>query len=298
MVAERAAAALSLGRLVEREHDSLEQQSHRALLTAMVDQSLTTHDLALRASGLGVSIEDRALIGVIVRTTQVEASPLAQQATVRSLTETVTQALKAARVSGLVGGLDERSVGLLLAAADGALAERSLTTLANRVRRSLTESAQPEAVVAAGSTVTDVLDVRRSFLEAAQVADVAGLDTGRAVHRLADAGLAGLLHLLRDDERVQTFVERELGSVLRHDASNQGDLLRALRTYLESGRNKSAAASQFGLSRPAFYERIRALEALLEVDLDDVGACLTLHVAIRSLDAVRSAEKAQARRET
>ena len=96
------------------------------------------------------------------------------------------------------------------------------------------------------------------------------------------------MHLLRGDERLQTFVERELGPLLAHDAANGSDLMTALRHYLEAGRNKSSAAALSGLSRPAFYERLHAIEKVLGVDLDDVDTCLTLHVAAAALQAVRS----------
>ena len=42
------------------------------------------------------------------------------------------------------------------------------------------------------------------------------------------------------------------------------------------------------VSRPSFYERLHAIEEVLGVDLDDVATCLSLHVAVAALDAVRS----------
>ena len=287
VVAERAAAALAVGRLIEREHESLERQSHRTLLTAMVDQSMTSHELMLRSAALGVPLEQHAMVASVVRIGESTAGSAAAPAMVRQLAETTATALRAARASGLVGVLDEISVGLLLVAPDTSAVESALAATANRIRRTLADADLSAAVVAAGSTVNDVLDVRRSFLEATQVADLAGPSTHRPVHRLTDVGLSGLLHLLRSDERVQTYVERELGIVLAYDAANDTDLLGALRAYLESGRNKSTAASTFGLSRPAFYERLRSIEALLGIDLDDVSTCLTLHVAVEALDTVR-----------
>jgi purine catabolism regulator len=287
VVAERAAAALAVGRLIEREHESLERQSHRTLLTAMVDQSMTSHELMLRSAALGVPLEHHAMVASVVRIGESSAGSAAAPALVRQLAETTATALRAARANGLVGVLDEVSVGLLLVAPDASAVESGLAATANRIRRNLADADLSAAVVAAGSTVNDVLDVRRSFLEATQVADLAGPSTHRPVHRLTDVGLSGLLHLLRSDERVQTYVERELGTVLAYDAANDTDLLGALRAYLESGRNKSTAASTFGLSRPAFYERLRSIEALLGIDLDDVSTCLTLHVAVEALDTVR-----------
>jgi purine catabolism regulator len=108
------------------------------------------------------------------------------------------------------------------------------------------------------------------------------------VYRLPDVGLAGLLNLLRDEPRLQTFVERELGALLVYDAQHPREqLLGTLRTYLEHGRNKSAAAQATHLSRPAFYERLARISRIVGADLDAVDVCLSLHVALLALDAVR-----------
>jgi purine catabolism regulator len=288
VVAERAAAALALDRLVERDQESLERQSHRTLLAAMVDQSMTSQELRLRASALGAPLEHQTLVGVIVRSEPTSSAPLAAQVQVRQLAEVTERALRVTRSAGLVGVIDESSVGVLVVAPDQRRAEAVLSAIATKVHRGSTDAALPEALIAAGSAVHDVLDVRRSILEAMQVADLADPTSSRPVHRLADVGLSGLLHLLRGDDRVQTYVERELGPLLTYDSKHNSDLLGALRIYLDTGRNKSTAASRYGLSRPAFYERLRAIEALMGVELDDVQACLTLHVAIAALDAVRT----------
>src|SRR5204862_221114 len=78
-------------------------------------------------------------------------------------------------------------------------AEAAVDSLAAALRRL---TAQDEVLVAAGSEVADVRDVRRSFLEASHVADAAGRLPGRTLHRLEDVRLRGLLHLLRDDTRL------------------------------------------------------------------------------------------------
>ena len=95
------------------------------------------------------------------------------------------------------------------------------------------------------------------------------------------------MHLLRDDSRLQTFAEREVGQLLAYDGQHRTQLVQLLETYLAQGRNKSAAADAAHLSRPAFYERLHRIERVLGVDLDDVESCLSLHVALVALDAVR-----------
>ena len=123
-----------------------------------------------------------------------------------------------------------------------------------------------------------------------QVADAAPSDEvglAQPYYRLTDVRLRGLLHLLRDDDRLQTFVERELGPLLAHDAQHGTDLVGVLRTYLNAGRNKSVAADAAPLSRPSFYERLHRIERVLQVDLDSVESCLSLHVALLARDAFR-----------
>jgi purine catabolism regulator len=158
-------------------------------------------------------------------------------------------------------------------------------------------------VIGVGAVAGSIRDVRRSFLEATQVADVAaerpdgwpaagGPDGGPAAggsgrplfYRLADLGLRGLLHLLRDDPRVQTFVERELGPLL---AEPDTSLLDVLAVYLAAGGNKAEAAKQAHLARPTFYERLRRIERILGTDLDSAESRTSLHVALLALEAAR-----------
>ena len=145
------------------------------------------------------------------------------------------------------------------------------------------------SVMAVGSDVGTVRDVRRSFLEAAHVADAAASTptAGRPFHRLEDVRLRGLVHLLRDDARLQTFVEREIGPLLAYDTEHGTALVTVLRAFLEAGRNKSTAAAAAHLSRPALYEGLHRIERVLGVDLDSVDSCLSLHVALVARDAMR-----------
>ncbi|MEV4008348.1 helix-turn-helix domain-containing protein, partial [Actinomadura sp. NPDC049753] len=203
------------------------------------------------------------------------------------LAETAAAACKDARLAALVGVLDEGGpharVGVLASLPARADVETALTEVATRIRKQ-----SGDTVMAAGSVVETIRDVRRSFLEAEQVADVAARGSGaRLYYRLPDLRLRGLLHLLRDDARVQTFVERELGPLLEYDAQRGSDLTRILELYLESGRNKAVAAQQAHLSRPAFYERLRRIERVLDADLDDVESCVSFHVALLALSSVR-----------
>ncbi|MFF3855832.1 PucR family transcriptional regulator [Micromonospora sp. NPDC002575] len=317
ILVERAASTLALGRLIRRDAEGLERQIHRTLLTALLDHSRPVDEVALRARALGVVLDRRHLVGVVVRYRSdepaadgappegpVPADPEAGPARLRDLSEAVGQALREAKLTGLSSAVDDQAVGVLLALPDPAAEDRALAAFAAALRRNRVDAAGPRAaepaaaratgagavIVAAGSGVGSLREARRSLVEARQVADAARRDRrDLPIFRLPHVGLAGLLHLLRDEPRLQTFVERELGALLAYDARHPREqLLGTLRAYLEQGRNKSAAAAAAHLSRPAFYERLARIARILDADLDSVEACLSLHVALLALDAVRT----------
>ncbi|ASW55848.1 PucR family transcriptional regulator [Plantactinospora sp. KBS50] len=293
---ERAASTLALGRLIRRDAEGLERQIHRNLLTALLDHARPVDEVALRARALGVALDRRRLVGVMVRhrgDPAGEPGAEAAQARLHDLAEAVGRAIRDAGLTGLASAVDEQAVGALLALAPGQADDAALSAFAAALERvRLTGSGwpggEPSVVVAAGSTVPTLREARRTLVEARQVADAAR--RGRRdlpVFRLSQVGIAGLLHLLRDEPRVQTFVERELGALLAYDAEHPREhLLDTLRAYLDHGRNKSAAAAAAHLSRPAFYERLIRIGRILDADLDSVPACLSLHVALLALDAI------------
>ncbi|MEU1755663.1 PucR family transcriptional regulator [Micromonospora matsumotoense] len=329
ILVERAASTLALGRLIRRDAEGLERQLHRTLLTALLDHSRPVDEIALRARALGVTLDRRHLVGIMVRhrrdTTAghpppgeggppvdgpgppptpgarpaptTSADPEAGPARLRDLAEAVGQALRETKLSGLTSPVDDQAVGVLLALPDAAAEERALAAFAAALRRRHPDQPSPgggghrlTVIVAAGSGVGSLREVRRSLVEARQLAEAARRDRrDLPIFRLPHVGLAGLLHLLRDEPRLQTFVERELGALLAHDAQHPREqLLGTLRAYLEQGRNKSAGAAAAHLSRPAFYERLARIGRILAVDLDSVEACLSLHVALLALDAIRT----------
>ena len=95
-----------------------------------------------------------------------------------------------------------------------------------------------------------------------------------------DLRLRGLLHLLRDDARLQTFTERELGPLLAADDAHGTRLLDCLAAYLETGGNKAAAAQRAHLARPTFYQRLQQIERILGADLSSAESRTSLHVAL------------------
>jgi purine catabolism regulator len=139
-------------------------------------------------------------------------------------------------------------------------------------------------VIGAGPVIGALRDVRRSFLDAREVADVAVRHPdGRPYYRLPDLRLRGLLHLLREDLRLREFAERELGPLVAYDTAHGTSLVSDLAAYLESGGNKALAAARAHLARPTFYERLRHIERVLGVSLAEPESRASLHVALLAL---------------
>ncbi len=291
---ERAATTLALGRLLERQAQGLERQAHGSVISGILAHAYSDpQEAAARARALGVPLNGRRLLGIVVLPCHEDGGP----PPLAELADATAAACRDASLAALVGTLDEGSpqarVGVLASLPARAEDERILGEVARRLRahRAVPRSADGDTrgfVMAAGSIVESIRDVRRSFLEAEQVAEVASRrGDDRPFYRLPDLRLRGLLHLLRDDARLQTFAERELGPLLTHDAQRGGDLIGVLGLYLGSGRNKALAAQRAHLSRPALYERLRRIERILDADLEDVESCVSLHVALLALDSVR-----------
>jgi purine catabolism regulator len=284
VVAERAASALAVHRLVARDRESLERQTHRTLLAQLLGESQPPPDLSARAAALGVPLERRQLVGIAIRPgrSTSPAQTLATQEVLRDLAEATALAARRVTVPALVGVVDDTSVRALLSLPPQATLDGVLKRLAKEVHRmaAATQHGLP-VVVAAGTTVTIVSDVRRSLGEAVHIAGAAlRSPSTRLYHRLDDVRLHGLLHLLREDERLRAFADRELGPLLARDANQGSRLVELLRCLCEHGGNKSAAAAAAHLSRTAYYQQLARIEQVLGVSLEDPESILSLHVAL------------------
>ncbi|MEU4635764.1 PucR family transcriptional regulator [Micromonospora chalcea] len=288
---ERAASTIALNQLVARDDSSVERQARSSLLWSIVNHSAPTRDVALRARGLGVPLEQRRLLGVVVRRRRPGPGPGAEMnARRRELLDAVETAVRdcgLAALAGDVDGLGGAEVTVLVALTDAESDEAALLGLSTALTRAGLRAGS-DVVVAAGSVVGSLDLARRSLIEAAQVADAtAHTAEPRPFYRLLDVRLRGLLYLLRDDVRLQTFVERELGPLLSYDERHGTNHVALLEAYLVEGRNKRRAAEEMSLSRSALYQRLQLIERVLGVDLDSSERRLSLHVALTARDVMR-----------
>ena len=293
LLLSRAAATLALGHLLTSQTESLERQAHRTLISALIEGSGFTGssgsaadeggEAAARARAMGVEVTGRDLVAVVLRL----AGPGAAggQAAVLAAAEAMASACRTAGVPALAGALDDLRAGALLSLPPGADDDMPLRALATR----LGSAFPPGPVIGASRPARSLREVRDAFREAREVADLAAGDPEgpnhrgagrRPYYRLPDLRLRGLLHLLREDTRLRSFAERELGPLLAYDAEHGTTLVSDLAAFLESGGNKALAANRAHLARPTFYQRLALIERVLGVSLADPESRASMHVAL------------------
>lgn len=313
MVLERAAQTLAINRLAERDRRELSQQAQAGLLNALRSpRGLSEAEALARAGALGLK-RSPLYVPVVYRTgasspasapeSAPSRDPLAGQQEERALLEVLAKVVKSTAGSALTASIQSGSVGMILALPAKQLEDATLQRLADALTVQAGGPAQANdggnqvmndgltrpagAAVSAwtigvGRPRASLLEAAAGIDEAAHVAETAATLRGarKPFYRATDVRLRGLLALLRNDPRVQQFVESELEGILHAEAQGRGGHLDLLGQYLESGGNKAALARSGYLSRPTLYARLARLEELLAVDLDDAESRTSLHVAL------------------
>ena len=300
MLLERAAEALAINRLLERDRAGLVHQAHRGLLSDLTGGRVPDADeLRARAEALGLLTARHQFLGIAVRAeTPLSLEPVTAEGRDRALAEAVTHAVGEAGVTALVATLQAGQVLVLAALPSGRPTAPVLERFAERLDSRLRSLAWTGGrAVGVGREVTGLDAAATSLTEAAHVAE-AGLALAatrpRPYYLSTDVRLRGLLTLLRDDTRLLRFAEAELSRLLEHDSSRSSDLTGTLRHYFAAGGNKALLARLTHLSRPALYARLATIERVLGVPLDDPESAAALHLALLVRD-VASADGSGAR---
>lgn len=271
--AERAAAALALHRLHDRQRDSLIRRTHHELLVRLLTDP-GAPDVLQRCELAGVPLARRQLVGLSLRSPVAENEPARRSGQLDAAVAAVVHAVHEMRLPALVCEMDD-AARVLLSFAPSSDCTRATEELAARVHRRV------RVVIGAGRAVDRVGEVGRTLGESLHVVDAVRPGTRqRAVHRLEDVHLRGLLSMLAEDDRLRLFTARELDALKEHDAHWQTGLLETVRALVRHPAGKSDAAAELHVSRSAFYARLAKVEQVLGVDLDDPDILVSLHVAV------------------
>ena len=93
-----------------------------------------------------------------------------------------------------------------------------------------------------------------------------------------------LLAKLTQKSTAGTVVPRELASLLRYDRAHSTSHVHLLRVYLDNDRNVAATVRQEYIHRNTFGYRLRKIEEITGLDLDDADVRLRLGIGLRMLE--------------
>lgn len=274
-VAERAAAALALHRLHERDRDNLVRRTHQELLAAL-QVNPDSEETLNRCEVAKFPIRRRQFVAVILR-----QWPIGRSGGLEEILRAAVHATSGLRVPALAC-IVEGEVIVLLSATPSTDLDGVVDRMATRVRFA------HGVRIASGQIANSPEGIGVSIAEAQQIANAVAARPASTnanepdVHRLEDLHLRGLLALFGQDERLRLFVARELEELKRADTTGvgRGELLLALRALFEHPVSKTDAAASLHLSRAAFYDRLTKIERILGVDLNDPDTRASLHVAL------------------
>jgi PucR family transcriptional regulator, purine catabolism regulatory protein len=238
----RAAATLALGRLLTSQHESLERQAHRTLISAIIERTAASSgagsgEAAARARAMGVEVTGRELVAVVARLPDGPPAPGAPVSVatvpVLAVAEAMAGASRAAGVPALVGALDDVRVGALLSLPPDTDADKPLRAIAQRAQsvrlgpappateslatESLAsgpvtmDSNAPRVVLGASAPARSLGEVRAAFQEAREVADLAANRPGTATFDIREGDMragaaAGRLYYRLPDLRLRGVV--------------------------------------------------------------------------------------------
>jgi purine catabolism regulator len=134
--------------------------------------------------------------------------------------------------------------------------------------------------VGIGQPVGDVSNWRRSYGEAVQARDLAiRLHTDTPLY-IGDLGVYQLLIRLNDKEKLMSFCEQTLGSLLDYDDRQNADLLKTLEAFFQCHGNLSKTAEVLIVHRNTLLYRMNRINEIARVDLDRPEIRLAFHLAL------------------
>ena len=291
-ILELGATNLALHLLIERNEQLLEHQTHRTLIADIIEHNyIATDEIHTRSKSLGVVTRHQTLVALIVRSEWgTSLTDIARHARARDEVTAVSKALSDVNASGLVGPLEPGRLGVLISTPH----ETRIDDLIEVVARAIHDRAArliptSSTVIGVGAPVKTIDELQQSFAEANEAADAArDLPGDHAFVTTKDIRLRGLVHLLRDDPRLQSYTNRELGPLIAYDEQHHSDLVATLAALLDAGGNKTSAAAMMYMNRATFYHRLVHIEKILGCNLDSPESRYSLYVALAIRNSLQS----------
>jgi DNA-binding PucR family transcriptional regulator/GAF domain-containing protein len=143
-----------------------------------------------------------------------------------------------------------------------------------------TDLRSPRLRVGVSAHVDSEDDVRDGLPEARQAASFAALGSGVPLQYYEDVRLASLMDLT-DRDRVETFVDAQIGQLIEYDHRRGADLLHTLEVYLDHSSVTLRAAKALRLHPHSLRYRLKRIGEIQGLDLEDPMTRLAAHLALK-----------------
>jgi hypothetical protein len=172
----------------------------------------------------------------------------------------------------------------VVAAGDPVVALGDMTPFAARllaqVRKELGDLPGWSARVGIGTTVSELAELASSYAQARHAVRVAhSVSTMDHIVGWSDLGVYGMLANFPVDSSARELLPDAVRVLLDH--TGDADLLHTLETYLDHGCSVNETAQTLGLHRASLYYRLRRIEDVAGVSLDDGQVRLVLHLGLK-----------------
>jgi purine catabolism regulator len=121
-----------------------------------------------------------------------------------------------------------------------------------------------------------------AYREAKEALEIGrNLDPSASVYCYWDLGVYQILTKLKDMPELKEYYQAILGKFDQLDALNRSELLKTLETYFSANGNIFKAAQHLYLHRNSMKYRLKRIQDILGVDLDDSEICFNLQLALK-----------------
>jgi purine catabolism regulator len=288
---DRAVGLLALALRQDRAETVLALRERGDFLERVINREIDDTEASIRLSAMGFPRRMGPTLTIAIAHAS-SANPLASEEAAWALVwRDVRKTLGQRGMPMVVGARGDGGLTVALVAVDDSTSrEEEADTIADTIERFASQrfGAAGLAVIAVGRMARTWEELRRSLAEAEVTALAAAHGPRRRWHDAGRADLDRLLWAIRDQTALRSFVRTSLDPLIEHDRINNTQLMATLRAYCANPGQKSEAARRLHIERQTLYYRLARIEALLGVDLSDGSSVLSLYLALRASDYVRT----------
>ncbi len=204
------------------------------------------------------------------------------------LLKAINRFLKLNGIRNLIAGIKGNNI-VVITGTDHSNPASSLKETVTALIKYLNESAATGKQIntGVGRSYTDIRQISRSYDEAREALKISQLSDQSQVIFFDNLGFYKILSEKNRGE-LERFVEELLQPVFDYDRNKKGDLIKTLETYYETNRNLKLTSTRLFTHYNTVLYRIKKIEALTGIKLDNPENALNLEIAINILKLFRN----------